>query len=79
VAFVGVAWTGDDDSFQSFIDRHELTFPQISDDPGDVFARFEIPGQPAFVIVGTDGSVQQLIGAVDEDLLTELLTDATAA
>jgi peroxiredoxin len=76
---VGVAWTGNDGSFQGFIDEHGLTFPQISDDPGDVFARFEIPGQPALVVVGTDGSVQQLLGAVDEARLDDILGGVTGA
>jgi peroxiredoxin len=64
-----VAWVGDESSFQEFIDRHGLTFPQISDDPGDVFARFEIPGQPAFAVVSADGEVQQLLGAVDNEII----------
>ncbi len=38
--FVGVAWYGDDTSFQGFVDKYGLSFPQISDNPGDVFARF---------------------------------------
>ncbi len=67
--FVGVAWTGSDDSFQDFIDRHGLTFPQISDDPGDVFDRFGISYQPALVVVNTDGSTELVAGAVDEELL----------
>jgi peroxiredoxin len=79
VQFVGVAWFGDDAAFQGFIDRHGLTFPQISDDPGDVFARFEVPSQPALVIVDTDGQVQQVLGAVDEARLDQLLSDLTAA
>lgn len=77
--FVGVAWFGDDRSFQGFIDRHGLTFPQLSDDAGDVFARFEVPSQPALVLVGADGDVQQFLGAVDEDRLDQLLTELTSA
>lgn len=73
-----MAWSGDEDSFQAFITEHGLTFPQISDPHGDVFARFSVPGQPAFVVVGVDGSVQQVLGAVDEDQLDQLLDDATA-
>ncbi len=69
-----MAWIGDDDSFQGFIDRHGLTFPVISDDPGDVFARFDIAGQPAFAVVGTDGEVQQLLGAVDDEIIDDVLT-----
>jgi hypothetical protein len=42
-----------------------------------VFARFEVPSQPALVIIGPTGEVQQLFGAVDEELLNAILTDAT--
>ncbi len=75
---MGVAWTGDEDSFQGFIDKHGLTFPQISDDPGEVFQRFGVPGQPALVVVGPDGSATTTLGAVDEATLDEMLTDASS-
>lgn len=74
--FVGIAWTGSDDSFQGFIDKHGLHFPHVSDDRGDVYARFEIPVQPAFVLIEADGTVQQIHGAVDGDLLDSLISDA---
>lgn len=76
--FVGVAWVGDDSSFQEFIGRHGLTFPQLSDDPGVVFERFEVPYQPAIVVVTPSGEVQQLFGAVDAATLDDVLTRATA-
>ena len=79
VEFVGVAWTGDEAAFQGFIDKHSLTFPTISDDPGDVFLRFEVPAQPAFVIVAADGTTQTLFGAVDESKLDSILTKVAAA
>jgi hypothetical protein len=60
------------------MDRYDLTFPQISDESGDVFARFEIPTQPAFVIIRPDGEVQTLYGAADDQLLDSLITDALA-
>jgi peroxiredoxin len=71
-----VAWTGNDDAFQGFIDKHGLTFPQISDDPGDVFNRFGVSYQPAIVIVNTDGSTELLAGSVDEELLDQVITEA---
>ncbi len=74
--FVGVAWTGSDDSFQGFIDEHGLTFPQISDDPGKVFDRFGVAYQPALVIVNTDGSTELVAGAVDEQLLGQIISEA---
>jgi peroxiredoxin len=74
--FVGVAWTGSDDSFQGFIDKHGLTFPQISDDPGEVFNRFGVSYQPALVVVKTDGSTELVAGAVDGDLLDQIISEA---
>lgn len=52
-----------------------MTFPQLSDDPGEVFARFEVPYQPAMVFVAPDGSVDQLLGAVDGDTIDDKLSD----
>ena len=74
--FVGVAWTGSDDSFQGFVDKHGLTFPQISDDPGEVFNRFGVSYQPALVVVKTDGSTELVAGAVDGDLLDQIISEA---
>jgi peroxiredoxin len=72
VQFIGVAWYGDDASFQGFMTKHGLTFPQVSDDPGDVFDRFGVPSQPALVVVRPDGTVEQHLGAVEPAQLTEL-------
>jgi peroxiredoxin len=74
--FVGVAWTGSDTDFQGFIDRHGLTFPQVSDDPGDVFARFGIVYQPALAVVTADGGVETVAGSVDGTLLDQIVAEA---
>ena len=47
----------------------------MSDDAGEVYDRFEIPAQPAFVIIDANGTEQQLFGAVDSDVLDGLLAD----
>ncbi len=73
-----MAWAGDEASFQDFIDRHGLTFPTISDDGGEIYARFEVPAQPALVVVDTDGSVQTFLGAVERDDLDATLTAVTS-
>jgi peroxiredoxin len=73
VQFVGVAWTGSDDDFQEFTDRYSLSFPQLSDDPGDIFARFGVPSQPAWVFVDSSGETQQLLNAAEEELLASIL------
>ena len=77
VEFVGVAWHGSDTEFQGFIDEHGLTFPQLSDDAGEVYGRFEIPAQPALAIVDRQGEVTTLFGAVDDVTLDDALADVT--
>ena len=75
---MGVAWTGDDAAFQGFIDKYSLSFPQISDDPGTVFARFGVPAQPAWVVVNANGEAKVLLGAVDDKNLQSVLAQAAA-
>jgi hypothetical protein len=79
VPIVGVAWFGTDQSFTSFVDRHGLTFPNLDDSPGSVFARFEVPGQPAWAFVAADGSVTTRLGALDEATLDSLLESTLTA
>jgi peroxiredoxin len=67
VQFVGVAWAGDDASMQAFVDRHGLTFPQVNDDAGEVFARFNVPYQPAWAFVDAAGEVEVVHGALGEE------------
>ncbi len=74
--FVGVAWYGDDVSFQGFVDKHGLSFPQISDDAGDVFARFGVPQQPAMAIIDRAGVVEVSLGVVEQSTLDAALTAA---
>jgi peroxiredoxin len=73
-----VAWTGSDAEFQTFIDRHALTFTQLSDDVGAIYERFSIPVQPAVVVVRPDGPVETLFGAFDAAELDRLLNDVLA-
>lgn len=60
------------------IDKYALSFPQISDDPGIVLARFGVPAQPALVVVSPNGDAQVLLGAVDDENLQSVLTEASA-
>ena len=76
VNFIGVAWTGSEESYQGFVDTHGLTFPQINDDPGAVFSRFDVAFQPALVIVKPDGSTETVAGAVDESLLDQIISES---
>lgn len=47
-----------------FVDRHDLTFPQVDDGPGAIFARYGVPYQPAWVFIGADGTVIRIQGSL---------------
>lgn len=55
-----------------------MSFPQISDDPGTVFARFGVPAQPALVVVNANGDAQVLLGAVEDATMQSVLARAAA-
>ncbi len=41
-----------------------------------MYARFEVPAQPALAIITPDGEVQQIFGAVDDETLDGILSAA---
>jgi AhpC/TSA family len=73
VDFYAVAWTDDESSFKDFVDMHGLTFPQISDDQRTVCVHFNIPSQPALVLIGADGKVKTKVGTVEHESLDAAL------
>lgn|GEM_PF-248827 len=76
VNFVGVAWAGNTNSYDRFVGDYSLTFPQIDDTPGEVFERFDVAFQPAFVVVQPDGSLETVAGAVDDQLLEQIISES---
>jgi hypothetical protein len=74
VDIVGVAWNGDDASYQEFVDKHGLTFTQALD-PGDgsLFAHFSVPSQPAWVLLDAAGNARTMGGAVEKGQLLGML------
>jgi peroxiredoxin len=62
--------------FEGFIDEHGLTFPTISDGEAAIYERFEIPVQPALVVIDGSGEVDTINGSVDETLLDEVFAAA---
>ena len=70
---IGVGWSGDDAIYRDFIAEADLTFPQIDDTAGAVYARFDVPYQPALVVIDTGGNVVEKLGAVNDDDLTRLI------
>lgn len=69
MVFLGVAWSGTSEAMLEFIDRHGLSFPTIVDQNGDIYLRYEVPYQPAWVFIDAEGNHQRVMGALDEDEL----------
>lgn len=59
INFVGVGGLGSgSDGMRLFVGEHKLTgFPQIADDQGAVWKRFEVPSQHYYVILDAAGKV----------------------
>ena len=74
-----MAWAGDPKSYQAFVDRHGLTFPQAIDQQGELFAHFDVPGQPAWVFVGRDGKAERHLGALEPQKLIAEFDKLSAA
>ena len=66
VNVIGVAWAGTESDYADFMERHGLTFPNISDTEGEVYARYGVPYQPAWVYLDTDGTSQVRRGSMNE-------------
>jgi peroxiredoxin len=55
----------------AFIDRHGITFPTIADQSGEVYLRYEVPYQPAYVFIDAQGDHTRVMGTLTGDELRE--------
>lgn len=56
VTFVGVAARSDDSAMQGFVSKYNLNFTNLNDADGSIWARYDVPWQPAYVFYRADGS-----------------------
>ena len=56
VTFVGIAAHSDVGAIQNFISKYNLNFTNISDADGSIWARYNVPWQPAWVFYRSDAS-----------------------
>lgn len=49
-----------------FVARHGISFQNINDNDGKIFAQFGVPYQPAWVFITKNGDATIRIGALDE-------------
>jgi thiol-disulfide isomerase/thioredoxin len=56
VTFVGVAAHSDVGAMQNFVSKYNLNFTTLNDANGSIWARYNVPWQPAYVFYRADGS-----------------------
>jgi thiol-disulfide isomerase/thioredoxin len=56
VTFVGVAARSDVGQMQGFVSKYNLNFTNLNDVDGSLWARYNVPWQPAYVFYRADGS-----------------------
>src|SRR3954454_10053267 len=56
VTFVGVAARSDVGQMENFVSRYNLNFTNLNDADGSIWARFNVPWQPAYVFLRPDGT-----------------------
>jgi thiol-disulfide isomerase/thioredoxin len=56
VTFVGIAGRSDVGAMQGFVSKYNLNFTNLDDSDGTLWARFNVPWQPAYLFVKSDGT-----------------------
>jgi thiol-disulfide isomerase/thioredoxin len=56
VTFVGIAGRSDVGEMQNFVSKYGLNFTNLNDSDGSLWARYNVPWQPAYVFYKADGS-----------------------
>jgi hypothetical protein len=74
---VGVAWNGTQGEIDEFISRHGLTFPNVLDGDGEIFASFSVASQPAWVFQSKTGERVVESRALPEDEINSRLNAIT--
>lgn len=79
MTFLGVAWNGSREAMQDFIDRHGLTFPSLMDVSGEVFGRYGVPYQPAWMFIDDRGEGTRVQGSLDSASLQGYLEELVSS
>ncbi len=70
MTFVGVPSKDDLAGYRDFVSRHDLANIVHAIDPDrDIWSRFGVGYQPAWVLINQDGSVEVIAGALGGDAL----------
>ena len=81
VTFVGVSTRADVGAMQNFVSKYNLNFTNLNDADGSIWARFNVPWQPAYVFLRPDGSstfVNNPTSAMSQQELSERVQALTS-
>lgn len=81
VTFVGVATRADAAALQGFVAKYGLNFTNLNDADGSIWARFNVPWQPAYVFLRPDGTssfVNNPTSAMSQQELTDRVRALTS-
>lgn len=73
VTFVGIAAHSDLGAIEGFVSKYHLNFTNLNDADGTIWARYNVPWQPAWVFYRADGSssfVNNPTAAMSQDELS---------
>ena len=81
VTFVGVSTRADVAAMQGFVSKYNLNFTNLNDADGSIWARFNVPWQPAYVFLRADGTstfVNNPTSAMSQQELTDRVRALTS-
>jgi len=81
VTFVGISTRADVAAMQGFVSKYNLNFTNINDADGSIWARFNVPWQPAYVFLnanGTSSFVNNPTSAMSQQELTDRVRALTS-
>lgn len=81
VTFVGIATRADNTALQAFVSKYGLNFTNLNDADGSIWAKFNVPWQPAYVFLRPDGSstfVNNPTSAMSQQELTDRVRALTS-
>lgn len=66
-------------AIEQFVDLYGVdAFPHIADLDLEIWMRYDVASQPAFVFIDDDGSVETVIGAMGHSRLSSKLDDLSS-
>jgi thiol-disulfide isomerase/thioredoxin len=81
VTFVGIAAHSDVAAMQNFVSKYNLNFTNLNDANGSIWARYNVPWQPAYVFYRADGRstfVNNPTSAMSQQELSDRVAALTA-